>query len=114
MLAEYCLWIASRNSNCPATLLSIWQFYLCVEGQLSCPNSPQSTITCASTQHCWETAFLESIRRFINSTMQLHLGLIDSYERFPQRRRSPSWELPNAGSKLGPPWWSRNAGPARH
>jgi hypothetical protein len=41
------------------------------------------------------------------------LGLKDCYERLFPHRPSPLWESLNAGRRLEPPWWSRNAGRAR-
>ena len=58
-------------------------------------------------------AFCRSIQRSTNSTMQFHLGLKGCCERLSLHRPSPSWELPNAGSRRGPLWWSRSAVPAR-
>jgi len=41
------------------------------------------------------------------------LALKDCYERLSLHRASPLWESPNAGSRREPPWWSRNAAPAK-
>ena len=56
---------------------------------------------------------LRSIQRSTNSTIQFPLGLKGCCEHLFQHRPSPLWESPNAGSRRGPPWWSRNAVPAR-
>ena len=61
-----------------------------------------------------ENAFSGSIQRSTDSTMQFPLGLKDCYERLSLRRPSPLWGSPNVGSRREPPWWSRNAVPARH